>query len=336
MESPLFFKAQAMRNLLRVPAFVLLAVLTACGGSSSTPASPGGSGFTILVAPTSASVVVGGIREFVAEARDTTGSVVTGVNFQWHSSNTQIATSTGGGGFRGVAAGVVTITATASFPKQAGQGMESVSSNGATLTVTTAVEGTAASGAPLAGASVSLRDARGQYAAASADAAGHFSIPVAGMTAPFLLKAQAPDGRVLYGTAADLGTANVDPYTDFLVREWYALRGGHPEAAFVGTGRLPDTRDMQALDKTLSGVLGAELDAAGLDARHFSLLHTPFTADHTGFDQVLDQSRVDAIAGRIEVAGSVILLQPDRAGGGLSVLASGPDGGFSQTRLALP
>ena len=325
-----------MRNLLRVSAFVLLVVLSACGGSSSSPTSPGGSDFTILVAPTSASVVVGGIREFVAEARDSSGSVVTGVSFQWHSSNTAIAVSTGGGGFRGVAAGVVTVTATASFPKQAGQGMESVSSNGATLSVTTAVEGTAATGAPLVGASVSLRDARGQYAAASADAAGHFSIPVAGMTAPFLLKAQTPDGRVFYGMAADLGTANVDPYSDLLVREWYAVRGGSPEAAFVGAGMLPDARDMQALDKAVSGALAAELADAGLDARHFSLLHTPFVADHSGFDQLLDQSRVDAGAGRIEAAGLVITLKVGQAAGSLTVFTRGPDGGSSQTGLTLP
>src|SRR5215469_8475370 len=87
MESTSPFKAQAMRNLLRVPAFLLLVILSACGGSSSSPTTPGGSDFTILVAPTSASVVVGGIREFVAEARDSSGNVVAGVAFQWHSSN---------------------------------------------------------------------------------------------------------------------------------------------------------------------------------------------------------------------------------------------------------
>lgn len=325
-----------MRKLFRVPAILLLAALSACGGSSSSSTTPGGSGFTILVSPSTASVVVGNVRDFVAEARDANGTVVAGVGFQWHSSNTLIASSAGGGEFRGVAAGVATITATASFPKQAGQGMESVSSNLASLTVTTAVEGTAATGAPLAGASVSLRDIHGQYASASADAGGHFSMPVAGMTAPYLLKAQTPDGRVFYGMAADMGTANVDPYTDLLVREWYALHGGSPEAAFVGADALPDASGMQALDKTLTGALGGELDAAGLDARHFSLLHTPFTADHTGFDQVLDQSRVDATAGRVELAGSVITLRLDRAAGSLSVLASGPDGSTNQTRLALP
>lgn len=329
-----------MRTSLRLPVLALLltvlATLSGCGGgSSSVPGAPGGADFTILVSPSAASVVVGGTRTFTAEARDANGNVLSGINFQWHSSNTLVATNTSGGTFRGVAAGVATITATASIPKQAGQGFESVSSNGATLDVTAAVEGTAATGAPLPGASVSLRDARGQYAAASADADGHFQIPVDGMTAPFLLKAQTPDGRVFYGMAGGIGTANVDPYTDLMVRDWYALHGSNPDAAFAGAGSLPDTNGMQMLDKTLTGSIGPALDAAGLDVRHFSLLGSAFTADHTGFDQVLDQSRVDAMAGRIEVAGSVIALQMDRAAHSLSVETL-RDGVFSQTSLTLP
>lgn len=325
-----------MPKLLRVPALILLAVLSACGGGSgSTSTTPGASGFTILVAPSTASVVVGQVRSFVAQARDAGGNVLTGISFQWHSSNTAIASSLGGGSFRGVAAGTAGITATATFPKQAGQGVDSVSSNVATLSVTVAVEGTAATGAPLAGASVSLRDAHGQYAAAGTDAGGHFSIPVAGMTAPFLLRVQTPDGKVLYGTAADVGPANLDPYTDLLVREWYALRGGGPDASFMTTGVLPDRREMQALDQGLTGLLANELDLAGVDSRHFSLLCTPFAADHAGFDGLLDQSRVDAATGRLAVAGTVIHLSLDRPDGGLSALVARSDGSSAEIRVPL-
>ena len=326
-----------MRNLLRTSALILLAALTACGGSgSSTTSSPGGASFTILLIPSTASVVVGGIRQFVAQARDANGNVVSGVNFQWHSSNTQIASSVGGGNFLGVAAGVATITATASFPKQAGQGVESISSNGATLTVTAAVQGTAATGAPLAGASVSLRDAQGQYSAASADANGNFSIPVVGMTGPFLLKAQTPDGRVFYGIAAGSGTANVDPYTDILVREWYALHGGSPEAAFIGADALPDGPGMQTLDRALTTALSVELDAVGLDQRNFSLLSSPFVADHAGFDKLLDQSHVDAAAGSIQLADTAITLRVDQVKHSLSLLVMGAHGSARRIEFTLP
>jgi hypothetical protein len=52
--------------------------------------------------------------------------------------------------------------------------------------------------------------------------------------------------------------------------------------------------------------LGGSLSAQGLDPKHFSLLSTPFEADHSGFDALLDQSHVDAAAGTIQVAGRQI------------------------------
>ena len=328
-----------MRSILRLTALVLLltalAAQSGCGGGSSS-SSTSNADFTITISPTTASVIVGGLRQFTAEAHDKNGFVISGLSFSWHSSNTQIATSVGGGNFKGVAVGVATITASASRISQAGGGVETVSSNPASLTVNAAVAGTAATGAPLADASVSLRDARGQYAAASADDLGHFEIPVAGMTAPFLLKAQTPDGRVFYGMAMGLGTANVDPYTDFLVRAWYTARGGNPETAFVSTQALPDPRGMQRLDQTLVGALGPALAAAGLDPQRFSLLASPFDADHSGFDRVLDQSRVDAAAGRIEVAGSAITLRMDGSSGSLSIQDTRADGSTRVTHWVLP
>lgn len=297
-----------MRKSLRILSLVtLLAALVAqsgCGGGSSTPTDT--SGFTISVFPPNASVVVGGIRTFSAEARDSAGTVLTGVSFAWISSDTNVAIGTGGGNFRGVAIGTVSITASASFVEQAGKGVTHVVSSPVSLTVVAAVEGTAAQGAPLAGASVSLRDAHGQYAASSADAAGHFHIDVAGMTGPFLLKAVTPEGRVLYGAAPDSGTANVDPYSDFLVRGWYASHGSDPDRSFAGQGAVPAVTDMQTLDRSLTARLAGSLSAEGLDARQFSLLSTPFEADHSGFDALLDQSHVDAATGVIQVAGRQI------------------------------
>jgi hypothetical protein len=103
--------------------------------------------------------------------------------------------------------------------------------------------------------------------------------------------------------AADLGTANVDPYTDLLVRSWYSAHGADPDQAFVGQAPLPQVRDLQASDLSLVKQLREVLTAQGLDAAHFSLLSSPFTADHSGFDAVLDQSRIDPAARSIQVAG---------------------------------
>src|SRR6185312_230204 len=293
-----------MRKPVRILSLVtLMAALVAqagCGGGSSSTANT--SGFTITVFPPTASVVVGGTRTFTAQARNSAGTVLTGVNFAWISSDTNVAANLGSGNFQGKSIGTVSITASASFVEVAGEGITNVVSTPVTLTVVAAVEGTAAQGAPLGGASISLRDAQGQYAASSADAAGHFYIDVAGMTGPFLLKAVTPEGRVLYGTAPDSGTANVDPYSDFLVRQWYGAHGSDPDRAFAGRGNVPAAADMQTLDRSLTAKLVGSLSAQGLDAKQFSLLSTPFAADHSGFDALLDHSRVDAAAGTIQVA----------------------------------
>ena len=297
--------------LVSILSFGALASLSACGGggSSSGSAAP----FSIFVSPTSATVNVGSVRQFTAEARNSAGQVVGGQQFAWSSSDSRIAESLGNGRFKGIAPGSVQVTASAAVVEKAGQGPTRIISNAVILSVATAVAGTAAQGAPLAGASVSLRDARGQYAAAGTDATGHFEIPVEGMTAPFLLKVATPDGKMLYGSAAEPGVANLDPYSDLLVRDWYAAHGGDVDAAFGGQGPLPSAAGMTLLDKTLSGMLEPSFASAGVHA-HFSLLGSPFMADHTGFDALLDQTRIDLRDGRVQVAGQSLELHPSASG----------------------
>lgn len=290
-----------------------LTALAACGGGGSSSSSSGVAPFSIFVSPTSATVTVNGTRHFTAEARNKAGQVVNGVQFIWRSSDTNIAQSLGNGVFKGIAAGSVDVDADAAVVEKAGQGIVNVTSNSVLLTVSVAVEGTAAAGAPLAGASVSLRDAHGQYAAASADAAGHFQIPTDGMTAPFLLKAVTPEGKTLYGSAADAGTANIDPYTDLLVRDWYAAHGADADAAYAGQGSTPSTAGMALLDKTLGNMLKDAFSGMGVSPT-FSLLGSAFTADHSGFDGLLDQSSIDLKAGRIQVAGESLELHAEASG----------------------
>ena len=314
-----------MHKLTRTLLLTLgLATLVGCGGGgggSSSTAAP----FSIFVSPTSGAVTLGGTVQFTAEARNSAGQVVPGIAFAWGSSDTNIAQSLGNGKFKGIAAGSVDVTANTAVKDKAGGGILNITSNVVVLTVSLSVEGTAAEGAPLAGASVSLRDARGQYAAASTDTTGHFEVPVAGMTAPFLLKVATPEGKVFYGSAADVGTANLDPYTDLLVRDWYAAHGVDVDAAFAGQGPLPSSAGMALLDKTLGGILEGAFAGTGVPA-HFSLLNSAFTADHSGFDGLLDQTRIDLRAGRIQVAGEDLELHPEAAAGRLSWSGAGQSG----------
>lgn len=286
-----------------LPWLALAALLAGCGGgSSSTSGVPTGNAkFSIVVTPTNSSVTIGGIRHFSASAVDANGNVVTGISFAWHSSNTAIAVSKGGGNFLGVAAGVVTVTATAISSSNSGQTITTVTSNLATLSVIADAVGTAAEGAPIRGGVVSLSDAHGQIASGGTDMAGHFDIPVQGLTAPFLLKVEDAEGRTLYSVAGGAGTVNIDPYTDLLVREWYALYGSDPAVAFGTEASLPGAADLKALDRVFTGLLATALEREGLDATHFSVLSSPFSADHTGFDRILDNSRVDAARGLVRI-----------------------------------
>lgn len=277
------------------------AFLPACGSSSSSGTVPtGNADFTIVVSPTSSSVTIGVTRAFTAVARDANGNVLTGISFAWHSSDSTIAKSVGGGNFQGVAPGTAIITASAATITNSGTTISTVTSNQATLAVSVDALGTAAEGAPITGAVVSLRDAEGQLTAGGTDATGHFDLPVAGMTPPFLLKVQDAEGQSLYGYAPTSGGVNVDPYTDLLVRQWYTLKGADPAAGFAARAPLPDAADMKALDRMITGLLERALDEQGLDSARFSVLGTPFMADHSGFDRILDESRLDSGAGWIE------------------------------------
>lgn len=299
-------KAKNMHRQITVrilPLLVLVALVAGCGGggSSNSGVPTGNAKFSIVVTPASSSVTIGGTRHFSASAVDANGNVVTGISFTWHSSNTAIAVSKGGGNFLGIASGAVTVTATAISSSNSGQTITTVTSNLATLTVIADAVGTAAEGAPILGGEVSLSDAHGQIASGGTDMAGRFDIPVQGLSAPFLLKVEDAEGRILYGIAGAAGTANIDPYTDLLVREWYALRGSDPAGAFGTEAPLPGAADLKALDRMFTDLLSPALEREGLDAGHFSVLSSPFAADHTGFDHILDNSRIDAARGRVRI-----------------------------------
>ena len=294
-----------------VASLMAVLALTGCGGGYGGSSYGGGgvSGGTgaismISITPTSASISVGATQQYTADARDSAGAQVKGATLDWTSSNTAVATIDSNGLATAVTVGSSSITASITYMGGTyGNTPVTVTSNAVMLTVTTMVSGTAAVGAPLAHAQVSLRDANGQFALADADAAGRFSIDARGLTAPFLLKAEDAQGRVLFGAAAGVGQANVTPYSDLLVHQWYAEHGGDAVQAFARPGgALPEAKGLDALDRDLAATLKSPLAAVGLDAGKFSFLHTPFTADHTGFDALLDATRIDAGTGRIDVS----------------------------------
>lgn len=96
------------------------------------------------------------------------------------------------------------------------------------------LSGIAASGKPIANVTVSIKDKNGNSKTGTTGTDGKYSIDVTGMTAPFLLKV--PHGnRSLYGVATATGTANIHPFTDLIIRNWYKVKGSDVETDFSGT-----------------------------------------------------------------------------------------------------
>ena len=254
------------------------------GGGTGGGGGAGGIVTSITISPGNAGISSGGSQQFTAVAKDSSGNTVASPMLSWKSSNTAVATVDQSGLANAVGVGTAGITASSTYLGTV------YTSNTATLTVTLAdaVMGTAAVGHALSGALVTLRDADGRSESSMSDRDGRFQISTAGLKAPFLLKAEDGRGHALFGAAAKDGVANIDTATDLMLRSWYGAHGTDPETAFATRAVSPDAKSLKALDEGFGKMLRGNLTEQGLDADHFSLLSTPFNADGTGFDRLLD------------------------------------------------
>jgi len=160
----------------------------------------------------------------------------------------------------------------------------------------TTISGTAAAGSPIVG-TITVQDsstpAKTRQTSILAD--GKYSIDVAGMTGPFMLRA---DGAVagvevhLYSGAvqADVGgTINVTPFTDLVLSN---IAGALAKTYFDSQGYKTLAADAIAAN---SGALKARLlpvlQALGVSGA-IDLMRISFSADSTGFDRVMDIVKV--------------------------------------------
>ena len=163
----------------------------------------------------------------------------------------------------------------------------------------TTLSGTVAVGAPMLNATVTVKDANGATRSATASSDGTYSgLSTAGLVAPFSVQACGlVDGNYtcFHAIVAQSGVANVTPLTNANVA--LAL-GGDPAGMFAATSPTapPSTADMDAQKAKLKAALANLLSKAGLTDVDFAT--TPFTADRTGMDKVLDSIKVsDGIDG---------------------------------------
>ena len=254
---------------------------------------------TIVVTPASPSITVNATQQFTAKAKDAKGNAITGLTFTWASSSKSVATINNSGLATGIAAGSTQITATHG----------SVTSSPVTLKVTavsgTSVTGIAAMGAPIASAKVTLKDSAGHSSTATTAAAGTYTLSTAGFTPPFLIQVQAGSGN-LYSVSADAlttTTINTDPFTDLIIRSWYSVQGVSIDAAFANPAShpAPAVQGVQILHNMVESFLQLWLANAGITPSKFNLISTPFTANGSGLDKVLDESTVNTSTGKVTI-----------------------------------
>lgn len=266
-----------------------------CGGAGGYGGGGGGGGggsaiFSIVITPGSSSLRAGGTQQLTPACQNINGNMVSCNGLAWMSTNPSVASVSSSGLVTASAVGSTNVTASITYGSSGPYGMPvTYTSNTSTITVTTmdAVMGTAAMGRALSGALVTLEDARGQSVSTLSASDGHFQLSVAGLTAPFLLKADDGRGQVMFGAAGEAGVANVDPLTDTMLRAWYGAHGTDPAAAFTAHA-VPDAKGLALLDRGFAQALQESLGSQGLDADKFSPLSTPFDANGKGFDRLLD------------------------------------------------
>ena len=253
---------------------------------------------TVTLAPLAPAIQVGQTQQFTATAKDAGGNPLTGLSFTWASSSTATATIDSSGLATGVAAGTTQITAAAG----------GVTSAPDTLTVNVAgtVSGTAAMGAPLANLTVTLKDSTGTQRTSTTGADGSFSIATGGLTPPFLVMVQPAAGNPLYSVSADPNlttTINLDPLTDLIIRSWYSAQGASVDTAFATPAAQPPPTPVQVtlIGNVVTQIAQLWLTNNGLDPSTFNFITTPFAADSTGFDKVLDETTVDTSAGTVKI-----------------------------------
>lgn len=166
------------------------------------------------------------------------------------------------------------------------------------------VSGTAATGDPIASATVTLVDSTGTVRTGTTGADGSFSIDSTGLTPPFLLEV-ATNAGTLYSVSADGNlstTINLTPLTDIVVRSWYGVQGTDPASAFASptTYPPPASTDVLALGTSVSTIMQPWLQAQGVNTAGFSAISTAFQAGTgTGIDGVLSMTSVSASGGTI-------------------------------------
>lgn len=164
------------------------------------------------------------------------------------------------------------------------------------------VSGTAATGAPIAGAHVTIKDRLDVSRESTTDHNGKYTADVRGMVPPYLLKVDLPSGDSLY-SVGETGVVNLHPYSDLIVEAWYKAQGKTAAEAFNNpAGAPPPTAlEVKVVASMVKEIVQKWMVDNGINSDEFDLISTPFEANHSGFDKILDLSHIDEATGTISI-----------------------------------
>ncbi len=167
------------------------------------------------------------------------------------------------------------------------------------LVASGSLRGIAATGAPIQNATVTLKDSAGNVHTATTGADGSFSFSLSGLSAPFLLSVNTGAANWYSYAGAANATANLNAYTTVLLQAFYQAAGTDVATVFGNTIStstvMPSQNQIALLGAPILNSLQPYLaNAKVADPALFNPFTAAFSANGSGFDQVLDRTVVNA------------------------------------------
>jgi hypothetical protein len=160
---------------------------------------------------------------------------------------------------------------------------------------TPSLTGTVAVGAPMANATITVKDGAGNTKTTTTDTNGKYTISdVSTLKAPLMLQAKGQvTGReltlhsVLETTPTASSVLNATPATEAITAH---AMGNDPASVFADQTKIANinANDLKAAKTKLTEAIAEVLKAMGQDSTKIDLFTTAFNADNTGLDKLLD------------------------------------------------
>ncbi|MBC8019218.1 MAG: c-type cytochrome [Verrucomicrobia bacterium] len=174
------------------------------------------------------------------------------------------------------------------------------SSAGAAPAAVHEVTGVAATGAPIANVTVFLKDSSDTPVERqqSTRSDGSFTFDASGLKPPFILKI-ASNNQNLYSISTDFGMTNITPLTAIVVAQ--AAQRDDLDAlytAYKPAELISIAQRMSEADMTVQNIFAPLMTSYNVTG---SLVNGQFSANHTGYDAMLDVISVSVVPGAITV-----------------------------------